>query len=159
MNTHIQINLSEQTLQLLQADLVTQRYLVSTATNGAGERMGSECTPTGKHIIGEKIGADCAANTVFVGRRATGESYSAALRQQYPERDWILTRILWLAGCEPGKNKGDQVDSHDRYIYIHGSPDDVAMGRPGSKGCVRMSNQDIIELFELVDVGMPVELV
>jgi L,D-transpeptidase YbiS len=95
-------------------------------------------------------------NSVFVGRNATGEIYQPALRELHPERDWILTRILWLSGTEEGKNKGGDVDSHDRYIYIHGSPDDVAMGQPGSRGCVRMRNNEVIELFELIEIGTKV---
>ncbi len=121
--------------------------------------MDSECTPRGKHIISEMIGKDCRMNTVFVGRVPTGEIYSPELRAQFPERDWILTRILWLSGCEESKNKGGNVDSHERYIYIHGSPEDIAMGVPGSRGCVRMHNKDIIELFELVDTETTVDIV
>ena len=120
--------------------------------------MGSECTPRGEHIIAEKIGAGAAVNTVFVGRRPTGEFYRPALRQAQPERDWILTRILWLSGLEAGKNKGADRDSHARYIYIHGAPDDVTMGRPGSRGCVRMRNADIIELFDRIETGTRVSI-
>lgn len=159
MVRHIQVNIREQTLTLFQANVIAKQYMVSTARNGAGELMDSECTPTGKHIISEKIGASCVANTVFVGRVPTGELYSPSLRQQFPERDWILTRILWLSGCEQGTNKGGQVDSHNRYIYIHGSPDDVVMSTPGSRGCVRMHNQDIIELFELVVLETVVNII
>lgn len=153
---HIQISISAQLLTLLDGEKTINQYLISTAKNGAGEEMDSECTPRGKHIITEKIGADCEINSVFVGRIPTGEIYEPVLRELHPERDWILTRILWLSGLEEGKNKGQNLDSHDRYIYIHGSPDDVLMGRPGSRGCIRMRNSEIIELFELVDVGTEV---
>ena len=126
---------------------------ISTAKNGAGEQRGSECTPRGLHYIRARIGAGCDENTVFVGRRPTGERYDETLHQQYPERDWILSRILWLCGSEKGKNRGGVVDSMRRYIYIHGCPDSEPMGIPLSHGCVRMRNRDIIELFDRVDVG------
>lgn len=153
---HIEISISKQELSLFDGDNVLKKYSVSTARNGPGELMDSECTPRGEHIITEKIGAGCELNSVFVGRIPTGEIYEPALRELHPERDWILTRILWLSGTEEGKNKGhkegNNVDSHDRYIYIHGAPEDVEMGCPGSRGCIRMLNNDIIELFDLVDV-------
>ena len=152
----IQISIAEQTLKVFDNEKLIKQYSISTAKNGAGEKMDSECTPRGQHIISEKIGEACEPNTVFVGRIPTGETYEAALRALYPERDWILTRILWLSGTEEGINKGGNVDSHDRYIYIHGSPDDVAMGEPGSRGCVRMRNQDILELFDMVETGLKV---
>jgi L,D-transpeptidase YbiS len=156
---HIEINISRQTLTLFAGNDVIKQYTISTAKNGPGEQMDSECTPRGKHLIHERIGAGCEANTVFVGREATGELYHPELREQFPDRDWILTRILWLSGCEEGRNKGGNVDSYDRYIYIHGGPDDVAMGVPGSRGCVRMQNDDMIELFDLVETQTTVNIV
>ena len=156
---HIEVNISTQTLTLFAGDDVIKQYTISTAKNGPGEQMDSECTPRGKHLIREKIGAGCVANTVFVGREPTGELYHPELREQFPDRDWILTRILWLSGCEAGKNKGGNVDSYDRYIYIHGGPDDLAMGVPGSRGCVRMRNDDMIELFDLVETETGVNII
>jgi lipoprotein-anchoring transpeptidase ErfK/SrfK len=120
--------------------------------------MDSECTPRGNHVIDEKIGDGCPLNTVFVGRRATGEIYTAELREQQPARDWILTRILWLRGTEPGRNLGANVDSKARYIYIHGTPDETRLSVPGSRGCIRMRNRDIVELYDAVEVGTAVEL-
>ena len=152
-NLHIEINIGKQLLQLFRNGVLTKEYRVSTARNGAGEKMDSECTPRGNHIISEKIGDGVVKNTVFVSRQPTGELYVPGLRDKFPERDWILTRILWLSGTDPGQNQGEDVDSHDRYIYIHGSPDDVEMGKPGSRGCIRMRNDDVIELFDQVDVG------
>jgi len=147
----IQVDLAAQTLTLFDdAGAVLRRYTVSTAKNGAGERSGSYCTPRGRHLIRAKIGAGEPANTVFVRRRPTGERWSPALHAQYPGRDWMLTRILWLSGCEPGRNRLGDVDTMRRYIYIHGSPDTAEMGKPGSIGCIRMRNADIVELFELV---------
>jgi len=131
---------------------------VSTAANGVGEKYGSEQTPRGRHVICARIGDAQPINSVLVGRRPTGEMYTAELRALYPQRDWILTRILWLKGCEKGKNRMGDVDTMRRYIYIHGAPDDIEMGTPGSRGCVRMRNDDIVKLFELVRAGTPVNI-
>lgn len=135
------------------------RYPVSTAANGAGCLKNSGCTPLGHHIVRAKIGAGMPLNTVFVGRRPTGEILTPDLAAQFPERDWILTRILWLSGTEIGNNRLGDVDTMQRYIYIHGTPDTEPMGQPRSHGCVRMRNQDVLELFDLVDVGTPVVIV
>jgi lipoprotein-anchoring transpeptidase ErfK/SrfK len=137
---------------------VLQWWPVSTADKGAGEVSGSYCTPRGEHVVRAKIGAGQAENTVFVRRRPTGECYSADLEAANPGRDWILTRILWLSGCEPGRNRLGNVDTMRRYIYIHGSPDSATMGEPGSHGCIRMRNADIVELFDRVPVGTPVTI-
>ena len=155
---HIEIDIKEQRLRLYSGGKVLKEYCISTAKNGAGELQDSECTPRGEHVIAAKIGKDSPLNTVFVSRWPTGEVYTLELRQRFPDRDWILTRILWLQGAEPGKNQGGNVDSYGRFIYIHGSPDDVEMGRPGSRGCIRMRNQDVIELFEKVETGTRVVL-
>ena len=149
----IEISIGGQRLWLRQGGSVLMDCLISTARNGPGEQTDSECTPRGAHLVCEKIGAECVPGTVFVGRQPTGEVYGPALRRRYPHRDWILSRILWLSGAEPGRNAGGEVDSRSRYIYIHGAPDDVPMGAPGSRGCVRMRNADVIELFDAVEVG------
>ena len=149
----VHVSLSTQTLALVTGKESLREYPVSTARNGAGEQMDSECTPRGWHVIRARIGAGSAPNTVFVGRRPTGEFYTHELQCAQPRRDWILTRILWLSGLEPGRNRLGPVDSMRRYIYVHGAPDDVAMGVPGSRGCIRMANADIVELFDLVSVG------
>lgn len=151
---HIEISIQQQTLTLLDHfGGVKAKYSVSTAANGVGCEKNSGCTPLGNHIIRAKIGADAAPNTVFVGRRATGEICTSALMAQFPNRDWILTRILWLSGTEIGVNRLGNVDTMQRYIYIHGSPDGTEMGKIGSHGCVRMRNDELIALFDLVDVG------
>ena len=157
---HIRISLPQQTLELhdRQGRLLC-RYPVSTARNGAGEQNGSFCTPRGRHIVRAKVGAGATANTVFVRRRPTGEIWTPQLAGKFPGRDWILTRILWLSGKEPGRNRLGDVDTMRRYIYLHGSPDTVAMGAPGSIGCVRMKNSDIVELFDLVPPQTPVDIV
>jgi lipoprotein-anchoring transpeptidase ErfK/SrfK len=155
----IEISITEQTLRLLANDgRELRRYPVSTSRNGAGEAKGSLCTPRGAHIVRAKIGAGRPVNTVFRRRRPTGEVWSAELGDRFPGRDWILTRILWLSGCEPGRNRLGSVDTMRRYIYIHGSPDGVAMGAPGSIGCIRMRNGDVIELFDLVVPYTPVQI-
>ena len=155
----IRISIPAQTLKLLDdTGRALRTYAVSTARNGPGERRGSHCTPRGRHVVRATIGAGAAPNTVFVGRRATGEVWSPELAAQHSGRDWILTRILWLSGCEPGFNRLGDVDTMRRYIYIHGSPDALPMGVPGSIGCVRMRNADIIELFDLVPPRTPVEI-
>lgn len=154
---HIEISIAKQMLTLLDdAGKVKSCYLVSTAANGAGCEKNSGCTPLGEHIIRAKIGANAPVGAVFVGRRATGEICSPELIAQFPERDWILTRILWLSGKEIGKNRLGHVDTMQRYIYIHGTPDNVPLGTAASHGCVRMRNADIIALFDLIDIGTPV---
>jgi hypothetical protein len=133
-------------------------YSVSTANRGPGEKNGSLCTPRGRHIVRARIGAGQPLGAVFVRRRPTGEVWTPELHAQYPGRDWILTRILWLSGCEPGRNRLGEVDTMRRYIYIHGAPDTAEMGKPGSIGCVRMRNRDIAELFERVAPYTPVDI-
>ena len=133
-------------------------YRVSSAKNGVGEKHGSMCTPRGRHIVRAKIGTGQPLHAVFVRRRPTGEIWTPELHAQYPGRDWMLTRLLWLSGCEPGFNRLGDVDTMRRYIYIHGSPDSAVMGNPGSIGCIRMHNRDLLELFDLVQPGTPVEI-
>ncbi len=154
----IRISIADQILELSEGGKRLKRYRVSTAKNGPGEKNGSFCTPRGRHIIRAKIGDGAPVNTVFVKRRPTGEIYDAELASRFPGRDWMLTRLLWLSGCEPGFNRLGDVDTMRRYIYIHGSPDSAVMGRPGSIGCVRMHNQDLLELFDLVAAATPVEI-
>jgi L,D-transpeptidase YbiS len=155
----IEINLAEQRLKLLDdAGALLHNYLVSTSRNGPGEMKDSFCTPRGRHVIRAKIGAGVAENTIFVGRRPSGELYTPALGERHPGRDWILTRILWLSGCELGFNRLRNVDTMRRYIYIHGSPDSTPVGKPGSIGCIRMRNRDIVELFDQVVPGTPVDI-
>lgn len=150
------ISISTQTLSLFDAQTRLQVFSVSTALNGVGGEKNSGKIPLGRHIIRAKIGEGVPINTVFVGRRATGEVYSEALAQQSPERDWVLSRIFWLSGKERGINRLGQVDTMQRYIYIHGTPDREPMGVPLSHGCIRMRNTDVIALFERVPVGTEV---
>jgi len=146
----IEISIPRQSLELLEDGRVLKRYSVSTARKGAGELNGSFCTPRGRHIVRARIGAGQPLGAVFARRRPTGEVWTPELHARYPGRDWILTRILWLSGREPKRNRLGRVDTMRRYIYIHGAPDSAEMGQPGSIGCIRMRNADIAELFELV---------
>lgn len=156
----INIYIATQQLELLDdAGQVLRQYKVSSAANGVGEVRGSHCTPRGVHVIRAKIGTGCEVNTVFVGRRPTGEIYSPELGAAFPNRDWILTRILWLSGCEVGFNRLGDNDTMRRYIYIHGTPDSVQLGETGSHGCIRMRNSDLIELFDFVSIGTTVEII
>ena len=154
----IRIDLAAQRLDLREGDTVLRSYPVSTAKNGGGERDGSECTPRGAHSIEEKIGAGAPVGSVFVGREPTGEICTEDLFEANPDRDWILTRVLTLGGLEPGRNQGGDVDSRTRNIYIHGSPEALAVGTPGSHGCVRMRNDDLLDLFDRVEAGTRVEI-
>ena len=155
----IHVSVARQRLDLLaDGGEVLRSYWISTAKAGVGECFGSFQTPRGQHVIRAKIGAGLPENTVFVRRRPTGEIWTPELAAQYPEHDWILTRILWLSGCEPGRNRLGGVDTMRRYVYIHGAPDTADMGVPGSHGCVRMRNADLLDLFERVPCYTPVDI-
>jgi len=153
---HLHVSIADQTLTLFDDEQPLAHYLVSTAQKGAGERCGSEQTPRGHHIIRAKIGTNAPSGAVFRGRRPTGEIWTPALHEAHPGRDWILTRILWLSGTEPGHNRLGECDTMRRYIYIHGTPDTEPMGEPLSHGCIRMRNADVIDLFDRVPAYMPV---
>ena len=155
----LEVSLAVQRLRLLDAaGNELRRYSVSTGAKGAGEQRGSYRTPRGRHVVRAKIGAGAPLNTVFVARRPNGEIYGPALEAERPGRDWILTRILWLSGCEPGFNRLGEVDTMRRYIYLHGCPDSAPMGVAASHGCIRMRNADIVELFDLIPPGTPVDI-
>ncbi len=158
MKCFLWINLVRQCLYYCRKDngIILREFPVSTAKNGPGEQVNSGCTPRGWHVIRAKIGAGAPLMAVFAGRRPTGEIYSATLGKQYPERDWILTRILWLSGLERGRNRMGNVDTFRRYIYMHGSPDNLIRGIPESHGCIRMRNEDIAWVFDAVDHGTKV---
>lgn len=155
----IRVDVAAQRLDLLDGDRLLANWPVSTALKGVGERKHSEQTPRGAHYVRARIGDGLPAGAVLRGRRPTGETWSPALSAQFPERDWILTRILWLSGLEPGRNRLGDVDSMQRYIYIHGTPDSEPMGEPRSHGCVRMRNADLLDLYARVPVGTRVDIV
>lgn len=149
----VEISVVHQSLQLKEGSRIVGQWSISTASNGVGNNMGSNQTPLGQHRIRACIGGNAPINTVFIGRRPTGEIFNQQLADKYPQRDWILTRILWLCGEEKAVNRGGDVDSQRRYIYIHGTPNSEPMGIPKSHGCIRMRNQDVIDLFDQVQPG------
>ncbi len=150
--TYCHIAIDKQKLFIVSQAKIVQEYAISSAKNGVGELNGSEQTPRGWHKIRAKIGDGAPPGAVFVGRRPTGEIYTTALAKAFPGRDWILTRICWLSGLEKGKNRLCEVDTMRRYIYIHGTPDSTRLGEPGSRGCIRMNNADLIHLFGMIPV-------
>jgi len=155
----IRVHLADQTLEWIEDGRVVRRFPVSTAAKGPGERDGSEQTPRGRHRVSEKIGSGAVPGAVFVGREPTGEVCTAERFAREPERDWITTRILWLDGLEPGRNRGGDRDSRSRYVYIHGTPDEAGLGTPASHGCIRMRDADVVWLFERAKVGSIVEII
>jgi lipoprotein-anchoring transpeptidase ErfK/SrfK len=157
---NITIHIPSQTLELFdESGKSLRRYSVSTGAQGVGEENGSFCTPRGRHVIRAKIGEGQPENTVYMKRRPTGEIYTPDLGAQHQGRDWILTRVLWLSGCESGFNRSGSCDTMRRYVYIHGTPDSTPLGQPGSRGCVRMRNIELLELFNLVAVGTEVRII
>ena len=155
----LRISIARQILVLVEnSGCIGGVWHVSTSALGVGERRDSYHTPRGRHIVRAKIGAGEPLNAVFVARRPTGEIYSPHFGVAAPGRDWILTRILWLSGVERGKNRLGEVDTMRRYIYIHGCPDSVSLLVPGSHGCIRMRNTDILDIFNRIPVYTPVEI-
>jgi lipoprotein-anchoring transpeptidase ErfK/SrfK len=154
----LHISIADQLLYGFSDGRLRVRLPVSTARNGAGERNGSGCTPRGRHQVRARIGEGLPSGAVLRGRRWTGEVWNSDLHEQFPGRDWILTRILWLNGCEPGRNRMGEVDTFRRYIYLHGTPDSEPMGVPLSHGCIRLRNADLLDLFRLVPVGCTVHI-
>ncbi len=131
---------------------------VNTAKNGVGCLLNSGCTPMGMHYVRACIGEGLSPYAVLIGRRPTGEEWSQALMDAYPQRDWILGRILWLCGLESGINRGGQVDTFRRYIYIHGSPAWSSERQPSSHGCVRVASEDMIRVFDYLGYGALVSI-
>ena len=144
------ISIAQQEMKGFENENLVFTYQVSTGTNGAGEIKNSECTPRGWHRVYSIIGLEHQVNSVLVAREWTGEIYSEHLAEQFPDRDWILTRIIQLEGMEPGRNKGGNVDTLERFIYIHGTPDSTILGIPGSHGCIRLNNSSVIDLANWV---------
>ena len=149
----IEISILNQSLKLVDQGR-SKNYTVSTSRFGSGEEKDSHQTPRGKHIIRAKIGEGEPHGMIFKGRRPTGQIYNDEINSD--SEDWILTRILWLSGKEPGKNRLGDVDTMQRYIYIHGVPDHYELGSPRSIGCINMFNSDILDLFDRVEVGTEV---
>ena len=154
----IRVSIDEQRLVLMDGGAVLKCYRVSTSKYGAGEQAGSLRTPRGRHVVRAMIGAGAPAGTVFRGRRKTGEVFSDELASRHPDRDWVLSRILWLSGTEVGKNRLGDVDTMRRYIYIHGTPARQELGTPASIGCIRMSDEDVVELYDMISPGTVVDI-
>ena len=159
MTTKIYISVAEQMLKLFHNDKTIKQYKISTASLGVGQKKDSNKTPLGNHIIRAKIGDKLPKFAVLKGRRFTDKIWSRELDSVSDNVDWILTRIMWLSGLEKGFNRLGNVDTMKRFIYIHGTPDSVEMGKTGSKGCIRMKNSDIVNLFGLIQVGTTVNLI
>lgn len=153
------INITRQKLSAFYRDNLIKAYPISTAAKGIGNEKGSYRTPLGKHLVRAKIGKGLPSGAIFVARRWTGETYDDSLAEKFPRRDWILSRILWLCGCEPGVNRFGSVDTMARYIYIHGTPDTYLLGSPVSHGCIRLSNADVIELFDMLELSTSVNII
>lgn len=152
----IEVSVARQQLVLYEDGEQLRSYPVSTSRHGCGEVLNSYKTPRGRHVVRAKVGAGLAPNAILRGRRPTGEQVTDKMIAAEPGRDWIVGRILWLSGCEVGRNRLGEVDTMARYVYIHGTPHEQQLGSPGSIGCVRMAGADVIELYELVPVGTEV---
>jgi lipoprotein-anchoring transpeptidase ErfK/SrfK len=153
----IRINVTEQKLYLVdEAGATMREYPVSTSKYGVGNENGSEKTPLGLHRIKNKIGGAMPANMVFIGREPRGLLEDCISEGVELPEDVITSRIMWLEGMEPGRNQGGYVDTYNRYIYIHGTSEEDKIGTPASIGCIRMRNQDVIDLYRLVEIGTEV---
>ena len=158
MSTIIKVSIKNQELSLFNKDTLSRKYLISSSFKGTGQLEGSFKTPLGRHVIRAMIGKNLPKFTIFEARRSSGKLWSEGMSIEKPNYDWILSRILWLSGTEIGMNRLGRVDTMRRYIYIHGTPHEDLLGTPSSHGCIRMSNANIIELFELVDIGTVLEI-
>lgn len=152
------VDVSEQRLRLYRRGETVGEWPVSTSKYGIGNRQNSERTPLGVHRIARKIGAGAPPGTLFKARRDTGRTVEILKDDRAADGDYVTTRILWLEGLEPGVNQGPGVDSFQRYIYIHGTAEEGRIGRPFSHGCVRMTNDAVVELFDRVQEGTLVEI-
>ena len=153
----IKINVTEQLLSLFDDDgKLLHQYPVSTSKYGTGSRNGSEKTPLGLHRIKNKLGGSMPVNEVFIGRVPHGSLEECQQRGVELPDDVIMSRIMWLEGMEPGRNQGGYVDTYQRYIYIHGTNHEDSIGTPSSIGCIRMRNQDVVDLFRQVEIGSEV---
>ena len=153
---YLHISCKHQRLEVYHNHRCMQSMSISTGKKGTGQQKNSGKTPLGWHCIAEKFGDDAPINSVFVARKPTGEIYTSELKENNPERDWILTRILRLKGLELGVNLEGEVDTYQRYIFLHGTPVETILGVNGSKGCIRVRNRAIVKLYNQVSVGTPV---
>ena len=154
--TSIQVNISEQRLYLLKFNEVLVSYPISSSSYGEGQQENSYKTPLGNHIIKEMIGSSAAKDTIFISRINTKRAASLIKEPIDTDNDYVTSRIMWLEGEEEGFNKGGSVDSYHRYIYIHGTQEEGLIGSKASHGCIRMFNNDVIDLFQRVNIGTKV---
>ena len=155
-NAHIEVDISEQRLYLIENSLIKASYPISTSKYGEGSIENSFKTPLGEHSIKEMIGEEAEINTIFTSRINTKRSATIIDQFEDTDNDYVTSRIMWLNGEEDGLNKGGNVDSFRRYIYIHGTHEEGLIGTKASHGCIRMFNYDVIELFNLVNIGTKV---
>ena len=150
MNSKINISVSSQKLSLFQEGELVSSYKVSTALKGVGQEKNTNKTPLGNHIIRAMIGRNLPIYAVIKARRFTNEIWTKELDDPSITVDWILSRVIWLSGKDLGRNRLGNVDTMQRYIYIHGTNEEHLLGTPSSHGCIRMSNEDVIELFDVL---------
>lgn len=153
------VNIKQQTLQVVHKGEITRNYPISSSKFGIGNQENSFKTPLGVHRIAQKIGDGATSGTIFKARIDTGKIANILTTDASSTEDYVTSRILWLEGLEQDKNKGDDIDSFQRYIYIHGTAEEGRIGTPASRGCIRMRNADVIELFNLLEVGTLVNII
>ena len=155
-NIEIIVDISDQRLYLIEGSIIIESYPISSSKYGEGSIENSFKTPLGKHIIKEKIGSGAPLNTIFVARVNTNEKANIIRSLDDSEDDYVTSRILWLDGLEEGINKGEGVDSFNRFIYIHGTHEEGLIGQKSSHGCIRMFNNDVVKLYDIVKKGTKV---
>lgn len=153
---YMYVSVKHQRLYLIVNDSTVRKYPVSTAKNGIGSKLNSYKTPPGLHTIKRKIGANVPFGGIMISRIYEGKIAKILTEKKDAKKDYVTSRIMWLQGEESGINRGRNVDSYNRYIYIHGTPEEGYIGEPASHGCIRMKNKDVIELYDFVDEGTPI---
>ncbi len=155
-NKYMYVSIKHQKLYLIENDSTVKKYPISTALKGVGNKLHSLKTPPGLHTIKRKLGDNVPYAGILEAREYNGKIAKVLTDKQKAGGDYVTTRILWLEGEEPGINKGRNIDSYNRYIYIHGTPEEGLIGQPASHGCIRMKNSDVMELYDLIEEGTPI---
>ncbi len=153
---YMYISVKHQRLYLIENDSTIRKYTISTAAKGIGNKSNSYKTPPGLHSIKKKIGDNVPEGGLFISRVYCGKKVKIITEKEKAKGDYVTSRIMWLQGEEPGINKGRNIDSYNRYIYIHGTAEEGFLGQPASHGCIRMKNSDVVELYDMVDEGTPI---